>query len=105
LQPLAAGAHVAQHFALPRVEPAEFLALQQFDVSVENRQRGFEIVSRRGQGIGGAFEALAKLGILLRQLGIRIPTGKRVERAAVCSHGLCNPRILRHLRHNFEGDR
>ena len=52
LQPLAAGVHIAQHFALAIVEPAQLLTLQQFDVSVKNRQRSLQVMGCGGERVG-----------------------------------------------------
>ena len=68
LQALAVGAHIAKHVALTIIERAQFLALQQLDISVQNRKGSLEIVGRRSQGVGGAQKPFAKLRIFLQQL-------------------------------------
>src|SRR5258708_586454 len=68
LQPLPARLHVAEHFALPRIQRPQFLALQQFDVSIQNRQRCFQIVRRGAERVGGALESLLQFGVSLWQI-------------------------------------
>ena len=68
LQALPAGAHVAQDLALPLVQSAQLLALQELDVAVQNGQRSLEVMGGRGEGIGGALKSLLQLGELLQQI-------------------------------------
>ena len=60
--------HVAQHFPLALVQRTQLLALQQFDVAIQNRQGRFQIVGGRAQRVGGALKALLQLGVGLQQI-------------------------------------
>src|SRR2546425_10095925 len=68
LQPLTAGIHIPENFALAFVKGSELLTCEQFHVAVQNRQGSLEVMSRRSQGIRSAQESLPQLGVLLQQL-------------------------------------
>ena len=67
MQALPAGLHVPEDFPLPVVERSQLFILQQFDVAVQDGQRGLKVVGGRCQGIGGAQGALPQLVVLLQQ--------------------------------------
>src|SRR5438105_10636107 len=66
LQPLTAGIHIPKNFALAFVQGSELFTGQQFHVSIQNRQRSLEVMSRRSQGIRSSQESLPQLGVLLQ---------------------------------------
>src|SRR5437867_315916 len=68
LQPLSAGIHVPQNFALAFIEGSELLTCKEFHVAVQNRQWSLQVMSCRGQGIRCAQESFPQLGVLLQQL-------------------------------------
>ena len=66
LQSLPIRMHVAKDFALAIVQVSQFLALQHFDVTVQDRQRSFQIVRGRGQRIRRPKISFLKLREFLR---------------------------------------
>src|SRR5437870_13155641 len=91
LQPLTAGAHIVKNFTLAIVQRPELLALQQFDIAIENGKRSLQIMSRRAQGVCGAQKPLTKLGVLLQQLMV----GQRVCRLRLATGGVLPIRCAR----------
>jgi len=74
------------HVALAVIQIAEFLALQEFDIAIQNRKRGLEIVGGRSKCIGGAEIALAELRIFLHFLRLGSPTlSPQATRGCRCS--------------------
>ena len=68
LQALSALAHVAQNFALAIADRSQLLALQKFDIAVQNRKRRLQIVRGGAESVGGAMKTLAKIFVFLQQI-------------------------------------
>ncbi len=71
--------HISQNLALLLIQTAEFLTLQELDVSVQNRQRSLQIVGRRSKSVRSAQVPLAKLRVFLQlrdARGLGFPRGR-----------------------------
>ena len=75
LQALSAGKHVAHHFALAVIQRSEFLALQQFNVAVQDRQGRLEVVGGRGESVRGLAKTVTQLFELAYNIGGRAGRG------------------------------
>src|SRR5208282_1578530 len=85
---------------------SKFLALQQFDIPVQNRERCFQVVSGGAESVRSALESLLQLGVRLQQItqiGRSFPLGRGRWRGRLCFGGLGNTSIL--LRGGHKGRR
>ena len=97
-----------KHFTLAIIQRSQLLALQQFDVSVQNCERRFQVVSRGAESIRGALESLLQLGVRLLQLSrieSSFPRCRRQGRAGLCFARLGNRNILLRGGHSHKGRR
>ena len=107
LQALSAGEHISHDLALAIIERPELLALQQLDVSVQNRQGRFQIVGGGAQRVGGFAETVAQLfefasdferGAGSGSLRARVWRGAFLHRTGASKrHGWCFLRRRGHL--------